>query len=298
MKYFANLLFVVIFLSDAFAQEGDAAFRKKIDWLEKKLSFTYYNVDQAMWWINTFTYNEESGICKYRSISSKNPAKLVGKKYTERTFRFGDLNPYLITVAPVNENQGMIVKGKLIRLETIKHEALIGKTINGVAGTSQSYIHFSIPKYLEDSVASLTDSIALVLKTLAMSATDLTRSDNEAKNRQAIFEAMTGEFSVGEIKRFAESRREGLIFFEEYKNRVKVAEGYFGFDPVRMQYYQVVIGESGQMTYDFYTLDNTVSGLVLISMANPSNKIRLENRSLFVYEINGQAKEYRPSRSF
>lgn len=297
----SNILTIVLclFIFASQAQEESSEYEDKIERLEMLLSYSYANPEQKTWYINRFDYDKEEQVVRFKSASSKNPLKVLGKRYTERIFRFQDLNPYNITRETIDENRGLIVKGDLIRLETVKHEKLIGKTINGSKGTPQSYIHFSIPQYISDTSSSFSEEVEGLLRDLIEYSTNLQNSFDVDQNEKSVFETLVGEHVSGNTKRFTEQQSEHLLSFEEYVERKKVLEGLFGYDPVKGRYYEVLIGTTGEMNTKYYRIDMEDPGLVLNGIGdNAEDKIELVNKSLIKYTSSGRILEYRPSGSF
>ena len=246
---FTSFFFALIQVS---AQYDSARYYADIEKLERKLTYTYFNVDEHIWWINTFTYDKESQVARFKSTSTKNPQKLLGKKYTERSIRFENLNPYHIVVEPVEENLGFLVKGSYVEMETVKHKTLIVKTINGVPGTPQSYIYFPVPKYLQDSVSTFTDTLVATLQRVSQFASNLHNKGDKDKNEEVIFETLLGEHVSGDLKRFTEQHSEHVISFEEYVDRHKIRDGFIGHDPTKDKYYEILIEENGEMVTHWY----------------------------------------------
>ena len=270
----------------------------RVGYLERKLTFNYYNADQGMWWINTFTYQEESGTFRFKSVSAKNPAKLMGKKYTERIFSLSDLNPYLIRVTPIEENHGYLVKGDLLRIEAVKHQDLIKKSINMVPATAQSYIHFVLPDYLNDSTISLSDSLRTTFESLIVEATTIYRQEEPLENKALIFKTLIGEFEVGNVKRFAEKHSDYVISFEEYQDRSRVKAGFFGYDMEKDIFYELDVYEKGQLMESHFKVDPDREILTLVGISHPERRIVFENKSKVVYYFGEQLMAYRPSRSY
>ena len=296
------LSFVIIYLGlsiggDLAAQPFDKN-DTRIKYLERKLTFNYYNASQGMWWINTFKYNPDDGTFKFKSISAENPGKILGKKYTDRIFALADLNPYLITISRIQEDQGYLVKGDLLRIETIKHQNLVRKYINTASATPQSYIHFVIPDYLMDSTVSLTDSIKVAFESLILNATALSRLETSEGNAQLILETMLGEFAVGDTKRFVERMDAYKLSFEEYLDRNKIRSGFFGYNPQEDTYYEIVIDDEGDKQETRYRVDTSETKLAIVGIEEPDKKYVFENKSKILYYEGGIEVEYRPSRSF
>lgn len=270
----------------------------RIKYLERKLTYNYYNTSDGMWWVNTFKYYPEFDMCKFKSVSAENPGQILGKKYTERIFSFSDLNPYLITISSIEDNQGYLVKGDLIRIEAVKHQKLIKKNINTVSATPQSYIHFVIPEYLKDSSQSITDTLVMHFESLILESTGLKRSASYDQDAQVILDALTGEFEIGNVKRFAEKKETNIITYEDYEKRVKIKSGVFRYDPSENLYYNTVY-ENGELLEEVvFSVDESTDTLVLKGVHSEETKIIFENKSKIIYKVGALEIEYRPSRSF
>ncbi len=299
MKFSTTAIFLFLLVNYSFGQLDSSEFYAKIETLEKKLTYSYFNPDQKTWYYNRFDFDRDEQIVRFKSTSSKNPIKILGKKYTERIFSFEDLNPYNISLEQVDENRGLIVKGTLVRVETVKHEKLISKTINGEKGTPQSYIHFSIPKYMEDTSAGFSEGIHAILTEAVQFATNLRNKYDIDKNENLIFESLLGEHVAGNTKRFTQRHSRHLLQFEEYVNRQKIRDGLIGHDPVKGRYYEILIEENGEMMTSYYRVDMDSPDLVLVEVGEGSdNRIELVNKSMFQYRKDGKVVEYRPSGSF
>lgn len=299
-KYSYNLIVILIiflganlFAIDAFAQEDT-----RIDYLKRKLTYNYYNKDQGMWWINTMTYNPENETFRFKTVSSKNPGRIIGKKYTERVFKLEDLNPYHVTVEPIKENHGYLVTGEMIRIETIKHKNSIQKLINTQPATPQSYIHFVIPDYLKDSSNAITDSLQNLFTELIFEKTTILTQADPEQNKEAIFSTLLGEFEAGESKRFAEPHSDYVISFEEYLNRKRVKAGFIGFDKEAGYFYELDVFEDGKVIESHFRIDSTSQVLTLKGISHPERTIVFENKSKVVYHFGPEEIIYRPSRSF
>ncbi|MFT6135796.1 MAG: hypothetical protein ACJAZM_002297 [Cyclobacteriaceae bacterium] len=270
----------------------------KVDYLKRKLTFNYTNPDQGVWWVNTLRFDEESNEFRFKTVSAKNPAKILGRKHTERAFRLEDLNPYLITVEDIDENSGYLVEGKLLRIETVKHKDLVRKFINTSSATPQSYIHFVIPAYLSDSSNAIADSLKTAFKELILEATSIYRSDDDQVNRVNILSALTGDFSSKDVKRFTSPHSDYVISFEEYQDRKRVKAGFIGHDSENSIYYELDIYESGKLMESHFRIDTTQKILTLQGISHPERSIVFENKSKIVYHYGDIEVIYRPARSF
>lgn len=183
MKYLITCLTFLLFFhhSNAQSQEEDSLqLAQAIEWLEGKLTYHYYNVDDNEWWINRFTYNRGSQTVTIKNIASPRPQAVTDKTYLELNFRLKDLNPYTINVEERTSNAGRLVAGKTIRVGAFDNNA-ISRTKNGRLSTKQSFIYFSIPKFFEDSVASYSQDIVDKLTLAVELATKIypQRTDSE-----------------------------------------------------------------------------------------------------------------------
>ena len=287
------IIFLTVCTLAATAQQST-----RIEYLKRKLTYNYYNQDQGMWWINSLSYNPEEETFRFKTISAKNPAKIVGKKYTERVFRLKDLNPYHVTIEPIEESHGYLVKGEMIRIETVKHKPLIQKIINTESATPQSYIHFVLPKYLQDSAYALTDSLKLIFEELIMEKTIVYRQESQEENRKAIFESIIGEFEAEDSKRFAEKHSDFVIAFEEYSDRQRNKAGFFGYDQEGDYFYELDVFENGKLIESQFKIDADQKVLTLKGISHPERTIIFENKSKVVYHYGDTEIIYRPTRSF
>ncbi len=269
-----------------------------MDFLDRKLDYTYYSSSEKEWYVNTFT-PQDDGTIRFRSVAARNPRQITGKEYRERVFKLSDLNPYHIVIEKVKEDHGMLVRGAVIELETVKHKKSIVKNMNGRRATPQSVLLIAIPSFMEDSSSSISQEIADSFQRLIFEATNLKNQFDRDKNEDAIFETLIGEHVSGEIKRFTKRHSQHVLSFEEYVNREKIRDGFIGHDPTKDQYYEILIEENGEMTTHFYNVDLESEELVLKGLGDrESINIELVNKSLFQYNENGTISEYRPSRSF
>jgi hypothetical protein len=289
-------LIIICIMTGFFAQsQGDDP---RVDYLKRKLTYNYYNKSQSMWWINSLTYNPQNETFRFKTVSAKNPAKIVGKKYTERIFKLEDLNPYHVTIEPIEESHGYLVKGEMIRLETVKHEKSISKLINTASATPQSYIHFVMPDYLSDSAYSLTDSLKLIFEQLILEKTLLKRQDDPEQNKKIIFNTLLGEFEAGDSKRFAEPHSDYVIAFEEYLERERIKAGFIGYDQEGDYFYELDVYENGKLVESRFKVDQQSEQLILRGISHPERTIVFENKSKVVYHYGEEEIVYRPSRSF
>ena len=155
MGRFLVLLFLItsaVVMSKAQTVEQDSSdFGATMDWLERKLTYNYFDPTNQQWWVNVIQ-KKENGAYTIKNIAAKHPEHVTEKIYHQRTFFMWDLNPKTVSVSEVPKDLGRFIKGKLVRLEGFKGENKILNTKDGRRGSSVSYIHISIPEFLEDSL--------------------------------------------------------------------------------------------------------------------------------------------------
>ncbi|MEQ9229107.1 MAG: hypothetical protein RIF46_00380, partial [Cyclobacteriaceae bacterium] len=132
-------------------EEDSAAYRAAFDWVERKLTFNYYDNTNQHYWVNRFHLNENGSITT-KNIAAENPNKVVERRFHNRTFQLYDLNPRTISIIELPSDQGRFVKGKIVRVEGFQGEKKVSTSHDGVVGSNLNYIHISIPDFLEDSL--------------------------------------------------------------------------------------------------------------------------------------------------
>lgn len=193
-----NEIFTVILLS-SFICVGHAQNReldrqeldRTVEWLEDKLTYNYYNVEDGEWWVNRFTYNDGSETITVKNISAPQIQAVSEKTYLQLNFKLEDLNPYTILVQNTPKNNGRLVKGKTIRVGA--YDKAIHRSKNGKLSTNQSFLYFAIPDFFEDSVENYSQNIADKLS-LAISLSTRVYAGSTAENLQILDKILTGRF--------------------------------------------------------------------------------------------------------
>ena len=129
------------------------------EWLCQKLTYNYYNADDAEWWSNRFDFDPITLKVTVRNISSERLGSIQDRTHVQRNFYFGDLNPYNIYIDETSSNSGRLVKGKTIRVGTYQQAKAIKQMKNGSVPSTSSFLYFSIPFAYEDSTANYAESI-------------------------------------------------------------------------------------------------------------------------------------------
>lgn len=192
-----SLLTIIHFITQAQNSYSEDSLRlaQNLEWLEAKLTYNYYNVDDEEWWINRFTYNEASKSITIKNIASPQLQAVSDKTYLQLNFQLEDLNPYTISVEKNDTNAGRLVVGKTIRLGAYHHDKAIKKTRNGQISSQISFVYLSIPKHYEDSVSSYTENIAARLTEAIILSTRLQGQADARKNTLVLNELLQDQFT-------------------------------------------------------------------------------------------------------
>lgn len=184
-----NLLLIGLFLlcKPAFTQTKDQdqlIMNQTIEWLEERLTYNYYNVEDSEWWINRFTFNDGSQTITVKNIASPQIQAVTDKTYLQFNFRLENLNPYTITIQKSLKNNGRLVKGKTLRVGAF--DKSISRSKNGTLSANQSFIYFSIPDFFEDSVKNYTQEIADRLSSAVLLASKIYGDDDPTTSIQRV----------------------------------------------------------------------------------------------------------------
>ncbi|WP_258102621.1 hypothetical protein [Marinoscillum sp. MHG1-6] len=296
-----RLIFVIaatlLSLRPIYAQIEDSTVLKSLEFLEEALTYSYMNKDDGTWWVNRFSFDEETQKAHFRTSSAENPLKINGKRRVHRIFSFSDLDPYSIYVQPTEMNLGLIVEGKLISLPTVKNDQLITKQLNGQTVTPQSVLLIPIPTSM-DSASDITNQIIEAFKVVILDATNIEKEEDSKKNMELVFETMMGDHLAGDLNRYTIRKTDYELRFAEYLNRQKILGGTFGFDPAKDQYYEDVTRESGQSMTRFYKIDPSREELVLKGIGDAKKlSIELINKSMYLIKINEEYQVFHPRNS-
>jgi len=298
IRFCISLLFCVSFLiSPAQIKKINIdQYEDHLEYLHEKLNYTYYNPGLENYWINKFDISSEDGKMYLKNTRVKDPRIMSGKKYIEKIFVMGDMNPYTIDKVHLDHTEGRMVEGEEIIIYTVKHQKLIRKTVNGVSGSSQSFLQISIPKNIE-SQTHITDTLIQIFKELILFKTTLHNLQNESKNMELIFETLRGdhvyENEKGQAKRFIKEETPAMILFEEYQDRQKLLDGSFGYDKVTDRYYEIIVSASGETSTVYYKLRE--SDQLVLESEDGKRQIFFPNKSLYYYLIEGKRTDFKTS---
>ena len=286
-KHLLSYICVFIFFStQAQTSKLDSTeFDLAIEYLERKLNYTYHSDDQGLWWINKFSCDRETGELTIQNTSTKSLGKVFGKTYKTNTVMLRDLNPLNMNITEREETAGRFARGHQINLYTVKSKPLVSKSENNVRLTPRSFVYISIPDFMDEQ-HSVSDSVFALLKKLVYDASRLENMESDDANFDHIFDALLGdhqyELNGEKVSRFGEQYNEYIISFEDYQNRQKLQNVLFGFDPANARYYEMIVKADGNQSITYYS---TAPGQALkLVSEDGSSEIFFENRAKVSYQ--------------
>jgi len=209
LRIIASLIFIVglnNFLQAQRAAEDSAKFEATFDWLERKLTYNYYDKTNRHWWVNRIQQNPDGSVT-IKNISAKHPDKILEKIYHLRRFYLYEINPNTVSVLELKQDQGRFVKGHIVRAENFSGQKKVQNVKDGTRGSDVSYIHISIPQFLEDSVQGYAEEVKKKLATAARLNARLYNVGHLEDNTTAAFKAFKGSFE--------QEGGEGTLAFEQ-----------------------------------------------------------------------------------
>lgn len=292
MRKLSLLLILCGFWSQAQNAEADTiTFEQSFAWLERKLTFNYYDPTNEHWWVNRIQKNED-GTHTIKNIAAKHPKKILNKVYHNRTLFLWDLSPNSVSVITLDRDQGRFVKGKIVRVEGYTDEKTIQVVKDGKVGSKVNYIHISVPEILEDSVGGYAEQLAERLKqTLRLSARLYNRNNTE-DNITAIFKAFRGKYKneEGNILIDFEVMDVGLVRFTISRDQRKYY-GTIGYDSQRKAIYFFNAG-SQNYTIDNFEFDESGRELVLLSGTNRLHVVGRNTLNFNFKDLKGTFERY------
>ncbi|MEP0367892.1 MAG: hypothetical protein ABJN36_18750 [Cyclobacteriaceae bacterium] len=258
-KYLLSYICIFFFLATQ-AQTSvldSKEFSQAIEYLERKLNYTYHSDDQGLWWINKFSCDRETGEITIQNTSTKSLGKVFGKTYKTNTVLLRDLNPLNMTLNEREETAGRFARGHQINLYTVKSKPLVSKSENNMRLTPRSFIYISIPEFMDEQ-HNVSDSVFTLLQKLVYDASGLENKENVDSNFDQIFDALLGdhqyELNGEKVSRFGEQYNEYIISFGDYQNRKKLQNVLFGFDPTNARYYEMIVKADGAQSITYYSV--------------------------------------------
>ncbi|MCP4461131.1 MAG: hypothetical protein GY816_24385, partial [Cytophagales bacterium] len=182
------------------------------------------------WWVNVIQA-KDNGSYTIKNIAAKHPEHVTEKIYHQRTFFMWDLNPKTVSVSDVPNDLGRFVKGKLVRIEGFKGENKIATRKDGRVGSMVSYIHISIPNFLEDSVQGYSLKVKEKLSNALYLNARVLNTNNIEENVDLSFKTFRGNYVSEDSTTYLnfEIFNKRLVRFKLKKN-MKIEVGTIGYD--------------------------------------------------------------------
>lgn len=280
-RLLASILFLSL-LTISFAQmseDDEVTYQSAIDWLDSKLNYVYYDDVSGKWWNNTFYVNDKKEVTiKHISSDKPNTANINQKNYTIRTFSLADINPYDIIIREEEDSRGRIVKGKVLEIRTFGREKSIHKKINTRRGSSTSFLFFSFPEFLNDSIADYAQVVKSKLTEAIISSTKVYASSYD-ENIKKFFNTLSGSFK----------NEKGETWESEqiFPNTLKITTDpskreFFGYDSKKKLFYHTSISNE-ELNTIYYKPGEGYK--LLVTEIDGSSSIIIETQNSF--KING-----------
>ena len=231
------------------AEDDDLTFQSAVDWLDRKLNYYYFEDGSQKWWLNKFYVNEKREVT-IKNIHTAKPrsANIKEKVYHIRKFNIEDINAYNIKISEIKQNQGRIVKGKLLELHTFGNKRVVHNTTDGRRGSDVSFIQLSFPTFMTDSIADYAELVQSKFKEAIIAATKVYASESIEENKKAIFNILKGSFVSKDGERIKiESVFENVISL----NETPTEKVFFGFNDSSETFYITKISSEGSETKNY-----------------------------------------------
>lgn len=288
-------LLLIFFLFQNFHVAGQnasdqVAFESAFSWVERKMTFNYFDPTNEHWWVNRFQANED-GTVTIKNIAAKHPDKVLEKKYHNRTFYLYDLNPRSISIIDLPSDQGRFVKGKIIRVECFVGEKDISVKKDGVVGSKVSFLHVSVPEILLDSTENYADELKSKLAEVAFLDARLFNTGNVEDNITSAFKALRGNYiseDSSAVMKF-EVLDVGLVRFKLTKDH-RLFVGTIGYDVKRKSIFFFLAGNKHYEVREFGFDEETME----LILKTDSESVHVIGRNTIQFDLEEvQGKFYR-----
>lgn len=263
-------------------------------WLEKRLTYNYYNATSNVHWSNRFFYNKKNNTISLRSVSTYSPNAAQKKKVLDRTVRIDHLDASSINLSKVEKNRGRIVEGTLVEITTIGQERGIQRSFNGQKSLKEFKLEIPIPKYYEDSVQYLSNGIKEKFATAIGLASKIYASADTIENIEKLQEVFTGSFKGdnGIIRNCSP------VVHSAVESEVKAGKDYIekeiiGFNKLEGEFFRWTIDGSGNAKIMKLQVD-LADNLTLYS-TEKSYKLVILGLHNFTIEHKGETVNYHRS---
>ena len=290
-RFFVLTFFIIrVVMSSAQTLEQDStSLAITMDWLERKLNYNYYDATNEQWWVNVIQENE-NGAYTIKNISAKHPKHVTEKVYYQRSFFMWDLNPKTVSVSEVPKDMGRFIKGKLVRLEGFKGENQISTTKDGIKGSNVSYLHISIPGFLEDSLQDYSQLMKERLSTALYLNARVFNSKDVKKNEATVFQTLRGNYINEDSTSYLnfDSVADGLVRFQRSGEKT-ASFGTIGYSIEKNAFFYFQAA-SGSHIIRLLKVDRAANDLILKNEEGYS--INIIGRNTFEIITNGKLIRY------
>jgi hypothetical protein len=268
--------------------QDSVTYESLFKWVERKLTYDYFDPSNQHWWVNQFQPNLDGSVV-IKNIAAQHPKRVMEKVYHLRQCFLYDLNPNRVSVIETPTDQGRFVKGKIIRLEGFGDEKKIVTQKDGVHGSNVSFIHVSVPAFLEDSLKDYAGELKTGLSKLIFMSARLFNQNNDAKNKEAVFSALRGSYVSKDSSAYLsfEVVDPGHVRFEWTQGKER-SYGQIGFDATKKVYFLFKSSPEKYMLREF-TVDTTVADLVLIS---GQDSVNIVGRNTLEFVLDGKRQRF------
>jgi hypothetical protein len=257
-------------------------------WVERKLTFNYFDPTNQNWWVNRLHKNDDGSVTLI-NIAADHPDKVLEKVYHLRRFFLYDINPNAITVMDNPSDQGRFVKGRILRLQGFGDENKIATKKDGRVGSDVSFIHISVPSFLEDSLQNYAFELRDKIKLLLTLDARFVNAGNPEKNKANALSAWRGNYVSSDSTQYLslEVVNAGQIRFE-WKGQESSQFGQFGYDEAKQAFFFFRASNRSYYLGDF-TIDKASKQLVL---KNGEDSIHIIGRNTISFLLGGKVTTF------
>ena len=285
---FVFSLFACLFIQAQSVTEDSVTAESAFRWVERKLTFNYYDPTNQNWWVNRLHRNDDGSVTLI-NIAAEHPDKVLEKVYHLRRFFLYDINPNATTVVEIPKDQGRFVKGRIVRLQGFGEETKIATKKDGIVGSNVSFIHISVPAFLEDSLQNYAFELKDRIQQLLTLDARLVKTGDEKKDREAILAAWKGDYVNKDSTQYIhmEVVDPGHIRYE-WKTKDGHWYGHFGFDASKQTYF-FFRSSAEKALFQEYTVAPTSKELLLTS---EKDQIHIIGRNTIAITLGGNRQVF------
>ena len=270
-------------------EQDSSSFDATMQWLERKLTYNYYDPTNEQWWVNVIQA-KDNGAYTIKNIAAKHPEIVTEKIYHQRTFFMWDLNPRTVSVTDVPKDLGRFVKGKLVRLEGFKGENKVATRKDGRVGSMVSYIHISIPIFLEDSVQGYSLRVKEKLSNALYLNARLFNMNALEENVALTFKTFRGNYlSEDSTSNLSfEVLSDNLVRFKLSKD-AQIEVGTIGYDS-NMEKIYYFLAATDRHIFNYFSFDQDARDLIW--KAEGDDQIHVVGRNTIDFFIGGKRTRF------